>query len=66
MRHREFRGSGVGCFALVGLMECFCSRFADAVLWLLLAGGFSNRNTLSLYTDVGFLVTSLDSDKNIN
>ena len=44
-------------------MECFCSRFGDAVLWLLLAGGFSNRNALSLYTDVGFFVTSLDSDK---
>jgi hypothetical protein len=64
VRAREFRGRGVGCFALVGLMECFCSRFGDAVLWLSLAGGFSNRNTLSLYTDVGFFVMSLDSDKN--
>jgi hypothetical protein len=63
VRARECRGSGVGCFALVGLLECFCSRFHDGVLWLLLAGGFCNTNALSLYTDVGFLVTSLDSDK---
>ena len=61
MRARQCRG--VGCFVLVGLLECFCSRFDDWMLWLLLAGGFSNRNALSLYTDFVFLVTSLD-DKN--
>ena len=63
LRSRDYRGSGVGCFVLTGLLECFAARFDDGMLWLLLAGGFQNRNTLSLYMDVGFLVTSLDSDK---
>ena len=33
------------------------------MMWLQLAGGFNNRAALSLYTDAGFFVTSLDSDK---
>ncbi|CAB4001310.1 partial [Paramuricea clavata] len=53
VRRRVFRGSGVGCFALVGLMECFCSRFGYAILWLLLA---SATETCSLCTQMlGFL-----------
>lgn len=63
VRSRGHRGSGVGCFALAGLLECFCRRFDNGVMWLLLAGGFTNRSALSLYTSVGFLVTSLDGDK---
>ena len=61
VRARQCRG--VGCFVLVGLLESFCSQFDDWMLWHLLAGRFSNRNALSLYTDFVFLVRSLD-DKN--
>lgn len=63
VRAARYRGSGVGCIAIGGLLEGFRGCFDEGMLWLLLAGGFVNRNALSLYTDVGFLVTSLDSDK---
>ena len=62
VRSRDHRGRDAGCFALAGLLECFCRRFDRGMLWLL-AGGFENRNALSLYTSVGFLVTSLGGDK---
>lgn len=66
VRDRQHHGGlGVGCFALVGLLSHFSDIFSDidAMVWLQLAGGFNNRAALSLYTDVGFFVTSLDSDK---
>ena len=66
VRDRQHHGRlGVGCFALVGLLSHFSDIFSDvdAMMWLQLAGGFNNRAALSLYTDVGFFVTSLDSDK---
>ncbi|CAB4020251.1 Hypothetical predicted protein [Paramuricea clavata] len=43
VRASEFRGRGVGCFGLVGLLECFCSRFDDWMLWLLLASATETR-----------------------
>jgi GNAT superfamily N-acetyltransferase len=65
VRSRLFRGRGVGSFVLAGLVEAFCARFADdGMLWLQLAGGFPNTSALSLYTAVGFIVTSLCGAEN--
>lgn len=63
VRSRAHGGSGVGCFALAGLLEFFCIRFVHGMLWLVLAGGFENRSALAMYTSFGFIVTSLDADK---
>ena len=52
--------------AFAGLLAQFKDCVSpDAVLWLQLAGGFANRSALSLYTDGGFVVTSLEKSQKI-
>ena len=57
------RGTGAGCFVLARLLHHLAHQLQQAMIWLIVAGGFKNRRALTLYSQAGFTVTSLDFEK---
>ena len=63
VRSSDHRGTGAGCFALARLLDYLARQLQQAMIWIIVAGGFKNRRALTLYSRAGFTLTSLDFEK---